>query len=35
MRDSSNFKRYSSRSRSHGIITACGIDFMYSCCSIP
>ncbi|WP_244979392.1 helix-turn-helix domain-containing protein [Bartonella queenslandensis] len=26
MRDSGNFKRYSSRSRSHGIITACGID---------
>ncbi|WP_245407021.1 helix-turn-helix domain-containing protein [Bartonella tribocorum] len=26
MQDSGNFKRYSSRSRSHGIITACGID---------
>ncbi|CAK00494.1 plasmid replication protein RepC [Bartonella tribocorum] len=26
MRDSGNFKRYSSRSRSNGIITACGID---------
>ncbi|WP_375656445.1 helix-turn-helix domain-containing protein [Bartonella sp. CM120XJJH] len=26
MRDSGNFKRYSVRSRSHGIITACGID---------
>ncbi len=26
MRDSGNFKRYSVRSRDHGIITACGID---------
>ncbi|WP_039761288.1 plasmid replication protein RepC [Bartonella queenslandensis] len=26
MRDSSNFKRYSGRSRGHGIITACGVD---------
>ncbi|WP_273755862.1 helix-turn-helix domain-containing protein [Bartonella sp. MM73XJBT.G] len=35
MRDSGNFKRYSIRSCDHGIITACGIDLMYSGCSIP
>ncbi|MET3559550.1 hypothetical protein ABID39_000220 [Bartonella japonica] len=26
MRDYGNFKRYLARSRSHGIITVCGID---------
>ncbi|WP_273789836.1 helix-turn-helix domain-containing protein [Bartonella sp. ML70XJBT] len=35
MRDSGNFKRYSVRSRDHGTIAACGIDLMYSGCSIP